>query len=277
MPGSRAQELKYLVPTFLETAALLHQTHPDVQFISAFPNPNRLDQFQGLRRHRMDLPITTFLGQSISVMAAADAILIASGTGSLEAMLVKRPTIVAYKMSPFTFWLAKKLIKVPYIALPNLLANREIIPEFIQDNASPDRLAEALFTTLDFAYDTQKICTPFTEIHQMLKKNAGQTGAAAISQIIRRSMKYLAGVDEAGRGPLAGPVVASAVILLKPIPGLRDSKKLSEPKRNALCHEIKAQALAWSLGIASVEEIDRINILQATLLAMQRAIAGLYP
>lgn len=87
----------------------------------------------------------------------------------------------------------------------------------------------------------------------------------------------VAGVDEAGRGPLAGPVVAAAVILdpRKPIIGLADSKKLSASQREALAALIKSSALAWSVGIASVEEIDTLNILQATLLAMQRAVAGL--
>ncbi len=87
----------------------------------------------------------------------------------------------------------------------------------------------------------------------------------------------ICGVDEAGRGPLAGPVYAAAVILdpSRPIVGLDDSKKLSEKKRDRLAVEIKANALAWALGWASVEEIDRINIFQATLLAMQRAVAGL--
>jgi ribonuclease HII len=87
----------------------------------------------------------------------------------------------------------------------------------------------------------------------------------------------IAGVDEAGRGPLAGPVVAAAVILdpLRPIDGLADSKILSERKRDSLFELIKAHALSWSLGMASVEEIDELNILQATLLAMQRAIYGL--
>ena len=86
-----------------------------------------------------------------------------------------------------------------------------------------------------------------------------------------------AGVDEVGRGPLAGPVVAAAVILNpeRPIPGLADSKKLSEKRREQLAVEIREHALAWSLGRAEVEEIDRINILQASLLAMQRAVAGL--
>jgi ribonuclease HII len=85
------------------------------------------------------------------------------------------------------------------------------------------------------------------------------------------------GIDEAGRGPLAGPVVAAAVILdpLRPIAGLNDSKKLSEKRRTALALLIRERALAWSIAAASVEEIDRLNILQATLLAMQRAVAGL--
>jgi len=85
------------------------------------------------------------------------------------------------------------------------------------------------------------------------------------------------GIDEAGRGPLAGPVVAAAVILdpQRPIPGLNDSKKLSEKKRMVLAEQIRNQAVAWSVAEATVEEIDRINILQATFLAMQRAVAGL--
>lgn len=89
--------------------------------------------------------------------------------------------------------------------------------------------------------------------------------------------EFLAGVDEVGRGPLAGPVVAAAVILdpARPIEGLKDSKKLSVRRRETLAEQIRAQALAWSLGRAEAEEIDNINILQASLLAMQRAVAGL--
>lgn len=88
---------------------------------------------------------------------------------------------------------------------------------------------------------------------------------------------YVAGVDEAGRGPLAGPVVAAAVILdpENPIAGLMDSKKLSEKKREALAIEIRAKALAWAVASAQVEEIDQLNILQASLLAMRRAVMGL--
>jgi len=90
-------------------------------------------------------------------------------------------------------------------------------------------------------------------------------------------MTRLCGVDEAGRGPLCGPVLAAAVILdpARPIEGLADSKKLSEKRRIRLAAEIRDKALAWHVAEASVEEIDRLNILQATLLAMQRAVAGL--
>ncbi len=90
---------------------------------------------------------------------------------------------------------------------------------------------------------------------------------------------YVAGVDEVGRGPLAGPVVAAAVILdpTRPVPGLADSKALSEKRRDALFEPIKAQALAWAIGRAEVEEIDAINILQASLLAMRRAVEQLDP
>lgn len=90
-------------------------------------------------------------------------------------------------------------------------------------------------------------------------------------------MRKTAGVDEAGRGPLCGPVYAAAVILdpARPIEGLNDSKKLSEKKREALAPVIRERALAWSVGIATVEEIDRLNILQATFLAMKRAVEGL--
>ena len=97
------------------------------------------------------------------------------------------------------------------------------------------------------------------------------------NQEVYQTLDFVAGVDEVGRGPLAGPVVTAAVILDKhnPVTGLTDSKKLTEKQRKYLAEEIKQKALAWSLGRAEVEEIDEINILQATMLAMQRAVQAL--
>ena len=110
---------------------------------------------------------------------------------------------------------------------------------------------------------------------------AKSTGAAKVQQVAFSwdIPGLIAGVDEAGRGPLAGPVVAAAVILddLRPIAGLNDSKKLSAARREKLFDEIRAKALCCSIAQASVEEIDEINILQATLLAMRRAVEGLRP
>lgn len=98
-----------------------------------------------------------------------------------------------------------------------------------------------------------------------------------IDLVFSENPQYVAGVDEVGRGPLAGPVVTAAVILdpERPIAGLADSKVLSEKRREALFDEIKEKAMAWAIGRAEVEEIDELNILQATMLAMQRAVAGL--
>jgi ribonuclease HII len=103
------------------------------------------------------------------------------------------------------------------------------------------------------------------------------TGETDIVALVTDAATILAGVDEAGRGPLAGPVVAAAVVLSAsyPIDGLADSKTLSALRREALAVQIRTHATAWALGMASVEEIDRLNILQATLLAMQRAVQGL--
>ncbi len=98
-----------------------------------------------------------------------------------------------------------------------------------------------------------------------------------MEEIIYPNVQFIAGVDEVGRGPLVGNVVTAAVILdpTNPIEGLKDSKKLSEKKRDALAEEIKQKALAWSIGYATPEEIDELNILHATMLAMQRAVQGL--
>jgi ribonuclease HII len=109
-----------------------------------------------------------------------------------------------------------------------------------------------------------------------------ETSADGVSVVqshleLRYDTRCICGVDEAGRGPLAGPVVAAAVVLdpARPIDGLRDSKQLSAARRESLARAIRQLASGWSIGLASVEEIDRMNILQATLLAMRRAVAAL--
>lgn len=186
MPGSRRQELKYLGPTFLEAATKLQAEIPGIQFISTFPCNERVEQFNALLKDFPHLPFKIFLASSHKVLSAADAVLISSGTGALESMLVKRPTVVSYKMAPVTYWIARKIIDVPYVALPNILADDLIMPEFIQNEATPEKLAAALLSTFDISYDKQALERSYSKIHHDLKRNAGLSGAKAISELINK-------------------------------------------------------------------------------------------
>lgn len=187
-------------------------------------------------------------------------------------------------MKPFTFWLAKRLVKTDYVSLPNLLAGRELVKELLQEECEPQKLAAALLPLLANGKTSHAMHDTFRELHQQIRCNADEQGGTSRSgvstmiEFVYPHTQLVAGVDEVGRGPLVGAVVTAAVILdpARPIAGLNDSKKLSEKRRLALCEEIKEKALSWSLGRAEPHEIDELNILHATMLAMQRAVAGLH-
>lgn len=182
LPGSRAQELKYLAKEFIQTAKWLAKQDSTIQFITVAPNELREQQFRAYQAELNGPPIRIFRGNATTVMAAADAILCASGTATLQAMLVKRPTVIAYKMSPLVFSIAKRIIKVPYIGLPNLLAEKCVMPEFIQSDVQPGKMGERL---LQYLQQTDQDYADFEHIHQLLKKNAGETSAQAIAQLIQ--------------------------------------------------------------------------------------------
>ncbi|MBS0286336.1 MAG: lipid-A-disaccharide synthase [Proteobacteria bacterium] len=187
LPGSRKQELHYLAIPFIETAIWLKERDPSITFISACANDERKAQFEELiLKHEKCPPITLFNGQATQVMAAADCVLLASGTASLQSMLVKRPTVIAYKMSPWVFALAKWLVKVPYIGLPNLLADKLLMPEFIQSDVVPANMGQQLLAYLNAADDNQALTATYEEIHHLLRKNAGETAASAILSLLNR-------------------------------------------------------------------------------------------
>jgi len=181
LPGSRAQELKYLAKEFIQTAKWLREQDSTIQFISAAPNEFREQQFKAYQEEISGPPIQIFRGRATTVMAAADAILCTSGTATLQAMLVKRPTIIAYKMSPLVFSIAKRIIKVPYIGLPNLLAEKCVMPEFIQSDVQAAKMGEKL---LGYLRDSNQDYSDFERVHQLLKKNAGESSAQAVAQLI---------------------------------------------------------------------------------------------
>ena len=182
LPGSRGSEVSMLAEPFIETCKILHQQFPDLGFVVPVVNAARRQQFnEAWQLHAPDLDFV-IVDKARPAMIAADVVLLASGTAALECMLVKRPMVVGYKMKPFTFWLATKLVKTNYVSLPNLLVDREIIPERLQHDCTPEKLAADLSTLL--SGDNQSLIEQFDELHLMLKKDADKQAADAVLALI---------------------------------------------------------------------------------------------
>ncbi|WP_188026738.1 lipid-A-disaccharide synthase [Tolumonas osonensis] len=184
LPGSRGAEVEMLTPSFLQACQLLQQKYPDLQFVVPLVNPRRRAQFELIKQQvAPELSMTLVDGQARAVMTSADVILLASGTATLEAMLVKRPMVVAYKVKPFTFWLGQKLVKIRTFSLPNLLAGRTLVPELIQDECVPEKLAAAVGTYLQ--QDNQALLDEFTRLHQLIRCDADKQAAQAVIDVLQ--------------------------------------------------------------------------------------------
>lgn len=181
LPGSRQNEINYLGRLFLETAQRCSQKNPALVFVGAMLDQRREEQFLALKQATMpQLPLRLIQGQSRHVMAAADVVLLASGTATLEAMLLKKPMVVAYRMGMLSYYLARCLVKVDHIALPNLLANKELVPEFIQANATPENLANAVCYYLNKPDVMSTLQKEFVSLHQQLRRHANERAADAL-------------------------------------------------------------------------------------------------
>jgi lipid-A-disaccharide synthase len=132
------------------------------------------------RQDARELPVRLLFGHAHEAMAASDAVLAASGTATLEAMLLKRPMVIAYKMAPLSYRLMRRMGYLPYVGLPNILAGRFVVPEFLQDDATPEKLAGALLGLLDDKEGSARIAETFREIHLMLRQNTAEKAAAAV-------------------------------------------------------------------------------------------------
>ncbi|MEL0636003.1 lipid-A-disaccharide synthase [Marinomonas sp. TI.3.20] len=183
LPGSRAGEVGKLAPLFIETMKLIKQQQPNATFLIPAANQERRQQIEALL-HEANTEAVVVDGQSRIVMAASDAILLASGTAALEAMLVKRPMVVAYRFSALTYAIMSRMLKVPYVSLPNLLANDALVPELIQDQATSDNLSRRLLQTWQSFLGDQNIQKHYKELHLMLRKNAGETAAQAVVDLV---------------------------------------------------------------------------------------------
>jgi lipid-A-disaccharide synthase len=191
LPGSRGGEVGRLGPDFAATVAWFKQQRPDIRFISAMASAKVRQSFEhALAAAGVSDRVQLFDGQAQNVMAASDAILLASGTATLEATLVKRPMVVAYRLSWLTSFLLKhlKLFKAPFFAQPNLLASRQIVPEYFNDEVRADVLGPALLAQLERA-DRADLVQTFTQIHQTLRRDASARAAEAIVQLISGQRK----------------------------------------------------------------------------------------
>ncbi|MCD8524081.1 MAG: lipid-A-disaccharide synthase [Saccharospirillaceae bacterium] len=187
MPGSRSGEVERLGALFLQTAERMLLKRNDLQFIIPAASVERRNQIEAmLAVYPASLPVKVVLGQSHTCMAAADTILLASGTATLEAMLLKKPMVVSYIVAPLTYRILKKLVTQPYISLPNLLAGRELVPEFIQHDATAENLSEALLVRLEDSDAMHQLHETFLFIHRQLKRNADDEAAEAISALLQR-------------------------------------------------------------------------------------------
>ncbi|WP_414705632.1 lipid-A-disaccharide synthase [Pseudomonas sp.] len=180
MPGSRGGEVGRLGALFFDAAQRLLAARPDLHFVLPCASPQRREQIEQLLQGRK-LPLTLLDGQSHLALAACNAVLIASGTATLEALLYKRPMVVAYRLAPLTYWILKRMVKSPYVSLPNLLAQRLLVPELLQDAATPEALAQTLLPLLDNG-DAQT--AGFDEIHRTLRRDASNQAADAVLNLI---------------------------------------------------------------------------------------------
>lgn len=187
LPGSRAGEVERLGGLFLETACKLQEVHPDLQLVVPCVNRDREVQVRALADAlEVKLPLTVVRGRSREVMAAADVVLLASGTATLEAMLLKKPMVVGYRLSNLSYALVSRLVKVPWVSLPNLLAQEELVPELLQDNATPEKLAAAVLERLDNPQERERLQNAFTRLHHLLRRNADERAAEAVSVLIEK-------------------------------------------------------------------------------------------
>ncbi|MDD1967011.1 lipid-A-disaccharide synthase [Pseudomonas sp. NPDC090203] len=183
MPGSRGGEVGRLGALFFEAAERMLAQRPNLRFVLPCASPQRRAQIEELLQGR-DLPLTLLDGRSHVALAACDAVLIASGTATLEALLYKRPMVVAYRLAPLTYWILKRMVKSPYVSLPNLLAQRLLVPELLQDAATADALAQTLLPLLDNGAEQT---AGFDALHRTLRRDASNQAADAVLSLIGRS------------------------------------------------------------------------------------------
>jgi lipid-A-disaccharide synthase len=188
LPGSRQAELHYMAETFIATAQLLHADNPNVLFLVPMATGETRLQFETAlwKLKANELPLKIMFGHSLDALAACDVALVASGTATLEAALVGRPMVIAYKISPWSWRIMRHMGYQPWIGLPNILAGRFVVPEFLQDDATPENLAQAMGNLLVDQKTQIAIQRVFANIHIQLRQNTAYKAATAILPYLQK-------------------------------------------------------------------------------------------
>lgn len=186
LPGSRRNELFKHADLFVQTAAWLYQRNSQLHFVAPFASrETRLMFDEAIDKNlAQDLPITQLDGHSRDAMAASDIVLLASGTATLEAALLKRLMVVTYKLSFLTFWLVKLFVHIKLYSLPNNLAGRELVPELIQRDAVPEKLGRKIEHYLRNPDEAETVLETLRGIHAELRRNASEQAADAILRVL---------------------------------------------------------------------------------------------
>ena len=187
LPGSRRGELEMMAETFVDTARIIHERHlPDAVFlVPLVTRETRLRFEQAIHaRQATQVPFRLLFGHAQEALGAADVSLVASGTATLEAALIKRPMVITYKIARFSYWLMKRMAYLPYVGLPNVLAGRFVVPEILQDEATPDKLAETLVGLYHDKENAREVEAVFTDIHQQLRQNTAERAAQAVIECL---------------------------------------------------------------------------------------------
>ncbi|MAD54330.1 MULTISPECIES: lipid-A-disaccharide synthase [unclassified Idiomarina] len=184
LPGSRKGELARMAPVFLHACKTLKANHPELQFVAPMVNQARADELRSLLTESgMQADVQIVLGRSREVMSACDYLLLTSGTVALEALLIKRPMVVAYRFAWLSYQIIKRLFHAPFFSLPNLLAGRAIVPELAQSDASVERIVANMEQLLQS--DNQALLEQFDSIHQQLDQSASQVAADVVSKLLK--------------------------------------------------------------------------------------------
>jgi lipid-A-disaccharide synthase len=181
LPGSRQSEVQQHAALFIQTAKKLHADYPNALFLVPFVTRESKQIFELALFHEHEpLPIQILFGHAHDAMQASDVVIVASGTATLEAALLKKPMVITYRMPILSWWILKRMLLQPYVGLPNVLAGKFIVPELLQHDATPEKLAQAAIKLISDTLAIEEMKAEFNKIHISLKQNNAEKASSMI-------------------------------------------------------------------------------------------------